>query len=65
MTVGELKQKIANLPDDMDVMIYQYNDESLYALAEKAEAETVTFSDEEMDPEEYAKVDCLVITDNL
>lgn len=65
MTVGELKQKIADLPDQMDVMIYQTNEESLYGMSQKAEVEDVTFGDEDMDRDEWAIEKCLVITDEL
>lgn len=65
MTVKELKQKLEGVPDDMDVMIYQTNDESSYSMSEKAFIEEVTFMDEEMPSEEYAKVDCFVITDEI
>lgn len=65
MTVAELKIKIADLPDHMDVMIYQTNDESLYGMSEKAEVEDVTFGDEDIPREEWGIEKCLVITDEL
>lgn len=36
MTILELKEKIANLPDSMEVFIHQDNDEFYFSLAEKA-----------------------------
>lgn len=65
MTVKELKDKIANMPDDMDVMIEQTNDESRYNMAHVAEERQVTFMDEEMDQSEWATIPCLVITDEI
>lgn len=67
MTVKELKLAIADLPDNMDVMLEQINDESRYAMAETAEVKPVTFMDEEFDvnPEEWPVVDCFVITDEI
>lgn len=65
MTVKELKDKIANMPDDMDVMIEQTNDESRYNMAHVAEERPVAFMDEEMDQSEWPIIPCLVITDEI
>lgn len=62
MNVKELKAAIADLPDDMDVMIEQTNDESRYGLANEAEVELVKFQDGDND-EVFAEEDCLVIRD--
>jgi len=65
MTVKELKAAIADLPDDMDVLLHQHNDESHFSMSEKAEVRTIKFEDAEMDPEEWADLECLCITDEL
>lgn len=65
MTVKELKHKLEGVPDDMDVMIYQTNEEYGFSMGETASIQEVTFMDDEMDSEEYAKVDCFVITDDI
>lgn len=63
MNIKELKAAIADLPDNMDVMIEQTNDESRYGLANEAEVENVVFGDEDIPKEEWANEDCLVIRD--
>lgn len=68
MTVKELKLKLEGVPDNMDVMIYQTNDEYGYSMSEEASVQPVKFIDEEMqleDDEEYPIVDCFVITDDI
>lgn len=64
MTVKELKTAINDLPNDMDVMIVQERDEEgLYSMAETAKVRSVTFQDQDIPEEEWADLDCLVITD--
>lgn len=65
MTVKELKQKLENAPDNMDVMIYQGDDEFAYNMANSAEIRKVKFYVDPDDSEntEYAEEDCFVITD--
>ena len=65
MNVKQLKDIIANMPDDMYVMVEQTNDESRYNLAMIAEERPVTFMDEDIEKEEWPIVPCLVITDEL
>lgn len=66
MTVKQLKQKLEGLPDDMDVMIYQTNDEEYgFSMADNASVQKVTFMDKDMPSDEHAKVDCLVISDDI
>lgn len=62
MTLGEFREKTAHLPDNIDIMIYQDDDEFSYSPAEKAEVENVTFKDAFMPASEWAPVECLVIT---
>jgi hypothetical protein len=45
MTVKELKEKLANAPDNMEVFICQNNDEYALSLSERARVEEATFSD--------------------
>ncbi|WP_312697015.1 hypothetical protein [Sphingobacterium mizutaii] len=65
MTVAELKQKIADLPDHMDVMIMQEDDDYGYSGAFTAEVRDVTFKAPEIPKKEWAVEKCLVITDEL
>lgn len=62
MNIKELKEAIKDLPDNMDVMIEQTNDESRYGMANEVEVENVKFQDGDND-EVFAEVDCLVIRD--
>lgn len=65
MTIKELKQKISDLPDNMDVMLSQYNDECHYSMSETAEVMDVEFQDPDMHPKDWATEKCFVITDEL
>lgn len=65
MTIKELKKAIENLPDHMDVMIKQENEESPFSMSEKMEVRKITFQDEEIDPEKWAEVECFCITDEI
>jgi len=65
MTIKDLKAIIANMPDDMDIMVEQTNDESRYNLAQLAEERPVTFMDDDIDPEEWPTIPCFVITDDI
>lgn len=69
MTVKELKQKLENIPDNMDVMVMQTVDEFGFSLCEVAEVREVTFVEDESDLGDegalHAKTDCFVITDEL
>lgn len=65
MTIKELKQAINDLPDNMDVMVYQTNDEYGFSLSETAQVQPVQFQDEEVPEDEWPTVDCLVISDEI
>jgi len=65
MTVKELKKFIEHLPDDMDVMVEQSNDESRYGMAQSAGVIEVSFQDENVPKEEWPDIDCLVISDEF
>lgn len=65
MTIKDLKKAIADLPDHMDVMLYQTNDEYEYAMSERIEVRSVTFGEEEFPEKEWAVVECLVISDEV
>lgn len=63
MTVKDLKQKLEGIPDDMDVMIMQVNDEYQYSMGEEAGVSSITFQDPDIPEDEWCDVDCFVITD--
>lgn len=65
MTVKDLKKAIADLPDHMDVMVEQTNDEGRYGMSERVEVRAVLFQDEEIPSEEWDRVECLVISDDI
>lgn len=65
MTIKQLKEAIKDLPDYMDVMIRQENDEYGFSLAENAQPQVVTFFTHEDLAEEYAEDVCFVITDEI
>ena len=65
MTIKELKIAINDLPDDMDVLIHQEDEESHFSMSQSHEVRKITFQDEEMDPEEWAEMDCFCITDEI
>lgn len=62
MTVRELKAIINDLPDNMDVMFEQTNDEFRYSMANEAVVLELNFR-ESPDGPVLAATDCLVITD--
>jgi len=63
MNVKELKALIADLPDGMDVMVEQTDDESRYNMCQRAQVRDVTFGAPEIPRKQWAKVTCLVISD--
>jgi len=63
MTIKELKAKIKDLPDNMDVMIVKSNDEFKYSLCETANTEEVNFGEEH--GVVMATDACLVISDEI
>lgn len=64
MNIKELKDKIKDLPDNMDVMIEQNNDEFRYSLAEVADVFSVVFNANNINKKNgSAIVDCLIIQD--
>lgn len=66
MTIKELKEKIKYLPDHMDVLIMQESEEGGFSQAEEAKVRTITFYDDENDPDgESAEDDCFCITDEI
>ncbi|KAA8483748.1 hypothetical protein BDE36_1788 [Arcticibacter tournemirensis] len=65
MTIGQLKTIIADLPDHMDVMVEQTNDECRYGMSETIEVRPVTFGGDDIPEDEEAVVDCLVISDEF
>lgn len=65
MTIKELKEAINDLPDYMDVLIHQENEESYFSMSETHEVRKITFQDEELQPEEWAELECFIITDEI
>lgn len=59
MNIKELKEKIANIPDHMDVFIRQVNDEFACAYVNSAEVKSVKFIGEKEEPHD----DCFVLSD--
>lgn len=62
MNIAELKQKIKDLPDTMEVFIHQDNDEFYFSMVETAKVVEAEFS-EEPDSEKLAKDNVFVLTD--
>ncbi|MDV3661638.1 hypothetical protein CMU70_14380 [Elizabethkingia anophelis] len=65
MTVKQLKEKIANLPDNMEVFIGERVTEYSYGLVNSAEVKMILFYDmEDPDNEDIqAKDEVLVLTE--
>lgn len=64
MNIKELKEKIKDLPDHMEVTIQQENDEFPLSLAQEAKVIKASFS-EEPGGKALAKEDVLLITDEI
>lgn len=62
MTVKELKNKIKDFPDDMDVMIEKNNDEFHFGLLQSAKSQEVIF---ESGDNKDAEIECLVLSDEI
>lgn len=62
MNIKELKEKIKDLPDHMEVFIHQDNDEFHLAQVETAKVIEASFS-EEPDGEKLAKENVFLLTD--
>lgn len=45
MTIRELKAKITDLPDDMDVFIHQCENDFGHSICESAEVKEISFSE--------------------
>ena len=65
MTVKELKKELENLPDNMDVMLRQTDDESAFNMVNSAEVKEITFHDQDIPEKEWVKVKCFVVTDGF
>lgn len=59
MNIGELKEKIKDLPDSMDVFIEQTNDEFRCSIVNEANVLELVFSDGKLKGSEV----CFLITD--
>lgn len=60
MTIKELKEKIANLPDNMDVFVAERKTEFTYGLVNSALVKKINFK-EEPDGEVLAQDNVLVL----
>lgn len=65
MTVKELKLKIADLPDNMDVMLSADPEEGLYSMAETANVRKVKWQSEEIPKKEWPEENVLIISDEM
>lgn len=65
MTNSELIKKLQALPADMEVMLYQTNDESAYGITETVAVEEVTFGSDDVPKKKWAKENCIVISDEI
>lgn len=65
MNVKELKQKLENVPDNMDVFIMQTVDEYGHSLAEHAYVKEIEFKAPEIPKKEWATEKCFVIDDMI
>jgi hypothetical protein len=63
MTVKQLKQRLENLPDGLEVFITQTDDEYSCSGLESVEVKPVTFVCD--NPDETAVDDCLVLSDEI
>lgn len=59
MNVKELKEKIKDLPDNMDVFIEQTNDEFRCSIVNQVNVLELTFTDDDLKGSEV----CVLITD--
>lgn len=65
MKNSELITKLQALPADMEVMLYQTNDESAYGMVEVVQVGDVTFGSDDVPKNEWAKEKCIVISDEI
>jgi hypothetical protein len=63
MTIKQLKQAIANLPDDMEVFIGERLTEEAYGLVNSVREQTITVGDDE-DAEIYEQMRVFVLTED-
>jgi len=63
MNVKELKQAIADLPDDMTVMLDSNIDEGIYGMAQTAVVRKVDWQSDEIPESEWPSENCLVLSD--
>lgn len=66
MNVKELKEKLSNLPDSMDVMIPRVDEEAIYTLLESVEVKSIRFHECELpdglcECEAVAYEDCVIL----
>lgn len=66
MKIKELKEKLKNMPDDMDVMIPRVDGDAMFTLLETVEVRSIRFheceeSDGNCECEAVAHVECLIL----
>jgi len=64
MNVKELKQKLNNYPDDMDVFIHSTLTEFKYGLVNSVVSKKIRFSENDTPSEISPIVNCLVLTED-
>lgn len=65
MTKKELLKKLEAVPEDMEIMLMQTDDESAYNMVNTAEIRPLTFGSADVPKREWATIDCFVITDEF
>lgn len=64
MTVKELKERLNNFPDSMDVFIPSTMTDFTYGLVNSAKSNNINFYDEGSDEVEPVDVECVVLTED-
>lgn len=65
MTNKELIKKLQGLPPNMEVMLIQTDDESAYNMVNTVEVKAITFGAPDVPRNEWAEVECVVISDEF
>lgn len=65
MINSELIKKLQTLPENMEVMFTQTNDESEYSMVNSADIQALTFSSSDVPRNEWATENCIVISDEF
>lgn len=63
MTKLELLKALQDVPDDMDIMIHQNNDEFAYSMPLVAKIHAIRFKEEGIPKHKQPTIDCFLISD--